>query len=121
VTFFVTGFAGLALVGNGFAVPRVASLSVLTVLLFAVGLVQPFYNVSGTSIVQSAVPDEQRGTVLSVNNAAMEASFPLPLIGAGYVLAHISPFSLLLVAGVGSLVLWLVTTWLLSGSADMLT
>lgn len=109
VTFVGTGLIGFVLVEAGFSVPPTVALGVLTCLLMIVGLVQPFYNVSGTSIVQSAVSDEQRGTVLSVNNAAMEASFPLPLIAAGYVLGYVSGFTLLAVAGVGVLVLWVVT------------
>lgn len=113
VTFVCTGLAGHALTGS-VAVPETLALGALTSLLVAVGLVQPFYNVSGTSIVQSAVADEQRGTVLSVNNAAMEASFPLPLLAAGYVLGQVSPFGVLALAGLGALGVWAVTAWLLS-------
>lgn len=110
VTLLGTGLAGTALTDT------LPSLVALATMLFGVGLVQPLYNVSGTSIIQSAVTDEQRGTVLSVNNAAMELSFPLPLVGAGFVLAFVSPFALLAFAGTGTLLVWLGTRWLLAGS-----
>lgn len=111
IAFLGTGLAGTALADS------VVALALLATALFGVGLVQPFYNVSGTSLIQSAVPDEQRGTVLSVNNAAMEVSFPLPLVGAGFALGFLSPFTLLVFAGAGALLVWLGTHWLLNGSS----
>lgn len=110
-TLLVTGLVGLPLTDAG---SGLVALIALCPMLFGVGLVQPLYNVSGTSIIQAAVDDEQRGTVLSVNNAAMEVSFPFPLVGSGYALGHVSPFTLLAFAGVGALTLWVITRWLLA-------
>jgi DHA3 family macrolide efflux protein-like MFS transporter len=99
--------AGALLVAPVSAEPsgEVMSLTAVAVPLLAAGIGQPLFNVPGSSVLQSVAPREVRGTVVTVQNSLLQASFPVPLVLAGILLDPLSPGLLLGGAGVGLLAL----------------
>lgn len=73
--------------------------------LFAAGVGQPLFNVPGSSLLQARAPDRRRGTVVTLQNSLLQASFPVPLVAAGALLAVHPPGTVLIGAGVGLLAL----------------
>ncbi|MFB6176633.1 MAG: hypothetical protein ABEI99_05735, partial [Halobaculum sp.] len=71
-----------------------ATLSAVCVGAAAVGATQPLFNVPSDSLVQTLVPADHRGTVVTVTNALYQLPFPLAgSSGIGWVRRHRSGFS----------------------------
>lgn len=64
-----------------------------------VGATQPVFNVPSDGLVQRAVPDADRGTVVTVTNALYQLPFPLAYLGGGLLAERLSPFTGFVVAG----------------------
>lgn len=73
--------------------------------LFVAGVGQPLFNVPSSSLLQSKAPEGNRGTVVTVQNSVLQASFPIPLLVTGELLRTVSPSVLFGAAGVGLLAL----------------
>ena len=92
----------LGLGGLGFAVEPLSQLvavGLLTAATFVVGVTQPVFNVPSDGMVQEAVADDQRGTVVTVTNALYQLPFPLAYLAGGVVAEQLSPFTAFLACG----------------------
>jgi hypothetical protein len=96
------GLAGTALPPAAGARP---ALAVLCGLLALAGLAQPLYDVSSSSLLQSVAPDAERGRVVTATNSLLQASFPVPLLAAGWLLGRTDAVVVLGGAGLGLLAL----------------
>ncbi len=65
-----------------------------------VGIAEPFFNVSGTSLIQASVPNENLGKVSTLINSIYDLSFIPSYVIAGIMLTFISPFNLLTLYGI---------------------
>lgn len=86
----------------------VGGLAGATLALFVTGVGMPLFNVPSSSALQTAAPEGRRGTVVTAVNATLGAVFPLPLVGAGWLLATVEATTLLVGAGAGLLVVAVV-------------
>lgn len=97
------GSAALAVAGLGRLVagmPTKVAIGVLGAALFALGGLQPLFNVPSDSLVQSAADDSSRGKVVTLANAALQVPFPVALLGGGYLASRVSPFAVFGLSGV---------------------
>ncbi|MFB6254330.1 MAG: MFS transporter [Halobacteriaceae archaeon] len=73
--------------------------------LFIAGFGQPFFNVPSSSLLQTNSPTANRGTVVTVQNSILQASFPLPLLLSGFLLQLLEPDLIFIGAGIGLITL----------------
>lgn len=96
----------------------VVAVGALTLAAGVAGATQPVFNVPSDGLVQTAVPNADRGTVVTVTNALYQLPFPVAYLAGGVIAERVSPFTGFAAAGVFLLCVAVVAAATLGGSLD---
>ncbi|MFB6290513.1 MAG: MFS transporter [Candidatus Bipolaricaulia bacterium] len=96
---FLVLFSGLYLVSQGFLLPTVILIGLLSLCLAGVGISTTFANVPINTLLQRSTEDSKRGRVMSIVNTGTMVAMPVAYGFSGFLLEQIGAVPLLFSIG----------------------
>ena len=94
-------FAGVFLLSQGFLLPTIIMIGILSTALVGVGMSSSFTNVPIITLLQKTTEDSKRGRVMSMVNMGAMAAMPLAYGFTGFLLEQVGAIPLIF--GIGTL------------------